>query len=159
MLKEMGFKVNPKVLEEEWQDLIYILTGSIRPLLRTEGAPGKGWSKEEFFIITQIRSNGGLYKGGSGRCDKSSISGYILKIEPMWFAMHWIWDERKRRVENDTKDFDLSHRKKIDLLFMKWGRLWEEMMVRKFDFRHVKFEMSIDIQVKRLGRQVDMSGV
>lgn len=35
MLKEMGFKVNLKILEE-WQDLIYILTGTIRPLLRAE---------------------------------------------------------------------------------------------------------------------------
>lgn len=32
-------------------------------------------------------------------------------------------------------------------------------MVRKLDFKHVIFEMSVDIQVKRLGRQVDMSGV
>lgn len=38
----------------------------------------------------------------------------------MGFAMNWIWDERKKRVENDSKDFDLSHRKKnIGLLLMK----------------------------------------
>lgn len=35
---------------------------------------------------------------GSGRCDKSSVSGYILTVDPIGFAMNWIWDERQRRV-------------------------------------------------------------
>lgn len=28
-------------------------------------------------------------------------------------------------------------------LFMKWGRLWKELVMREFVFRHVKFQMSI----------------
>lgn len=37
----------------------------------------------------------------------SSVSGYILKVEPLGFAMNWILDGRERRSKNDSKGFAL----------------------------------------------------
>lgn len=31
----------------------------------------------------------------------------------------------------------------MELSYLKWGRLWEELVVRELGFRHVKFEKSI----------------
>lgn len=36
-----------------------------------------------------------------GGCDKPSVSGFILKIEPLGFAVDQMWDEREKRAEND----------------------------------------------------------
>lgn len=34
-------------------------------------------------------------------CDKLSVSGCILKVEPLEFAINQLWDEREKRAEND----------------------------------------------------------
>lgn len=57
--------------------------------------------------------------------------------------MDWIWDESERGELRMADRTLAGGPGKMDLPFMKFGSLWEGLVVRGFVLGHVKFEMSI----------------